>query len=667
MFSRISMKPEPEGQRRGRIQLAMGAAAIFLLAFAVYLPVLPGCFLMDDERLVSHDNPLVNGLFTPATLWFQTDFTLPTFAWWAEHLLFGKNPAGYHVVDIALQAASALLLWRLLGRWKIPGAWLAGALFAIHPVCVNSVARIAELKNTLSLPFFLASLIAWLRYETIALHPAEPAGGRSSVRGAAWLAVSLAAFVLALMAKTTAVMLPVVMLLSAAWQRGRVGWKDVLHTLPFFGLSLAFGLMSVWFQRNQALPGGPLALAPASFAERLAGAGYIFWFYLGKALLPFNLNIEYPRWGVDPGTAAAYLPDLLACAVFIFCLVFWRGWGRHALFGLGCFAVLLFPALGFFDAQFEALWRVSDHLEYPALPAITALAAAALAVFSNKTIFRLAAIILLAGLSALSFERASVFGNEERLMRDTIAKNPEAWGAHNDLGVVLAEKGNYSAALNEFALSVKYNPNDAEARMNLGNAFLLQGKYAEAETNYLAAIKISPGAAQAHKMDARLLEAQGKNAEALNQLRLAVIYHPEADTCMDMASLDYAAGHWQQAAMDLRQALALKPGGSDKIAALNNLAWLLATCPDDSVRDGNEALRYAEEACRLTAHQQPGFMSTLAAAYAEAGNFPEAITTAETAIREAKETGNAQCVALCRRLLVLYRAGKPYREKTIHQ
>lgn len=668
LSSRTPMKPESEGNQDRCRHLAIGAFVIVLLTFAVYLPVIPGSFVMDDERLISYNNILVNGEVTLRSLWFYTDFTLTTFAWWAEHLLFGKNPAGYHVVNIVLQSISALLLWRLLARLKVPGAWLAAALFAVHPVGVNSVARIAELKNTLCLPFFLLSFIAYLHYEAESLYPTEPAANdrRASV-GALWFTLSLVAFLLAVMARSTAVMLPVVLLLCAAWQRGRIVWKDVLHTAPFFALSLAIGLMSIWVQTNQALATGPLSLQPASFPERVANAGYVFWFYLGKALFPFKLNLEYPRWNIDPGTIAAYLPNLFACALFIVCLFFRRGWGRHALFALGCFVVMLFPALGFFDAQFETLWRVSDHLQYLALPAIVALAVSALAVFLNKTVFRLMAIVLLVIFSILCFKRANAFSTQENLMLDTIAKNPHAWGAYNDQGVILAEKGDYRDALNDFALSAKYNPNNAEAHMNLGYAFVLERNYPAAETNYLAAIKVNPREAQAHKMYARLLELQGRNAEALYHWQIAASLKPEVDTCMDMATLDYAAGNWHRVATDLRQALALNPAPSDKVTALNNLAWLLATCPDDSVRNGNEAIQYAEEACRLTSFRQPGLISTLAAAYAEAGRFPDAIATAENAMSVAKETGDAPCANSCQRMLLLYRAGKPYHERPLHR
>ncbi len=167
------MNPKSEGNNCRT--LAAGALAIVLLTFAAYRAVLPGSFVMDDAWWTGNFNPLINGAMTPYNLWFRMDFTLAAFGWWVEHLVFGPNPAGYHVVNIALQAISALLFWRLLARLKIPGAWLAATLFAVHPVCVNSVARISELKNTLSLPFFILSFIGYLHYEAAALYPAESA------------------------------------------------------------------------------------------------------------------------------------------------------------------------------------------------------------------------------------------------------------------------------------------------------------------------------------------------------------------------------------------------------------------------------------------------------------------------------------------------------------
>jgi protein O-mannosyl-transferase len=647
-----------------QVRFALGALAIVLLTLAVYCPVVPGSFMMDDSRLIGRDNALVNGELTLRSLWFGTDFTLTTFVWWLEHLAFGQNPAGYHLVNILLQAGSAIFLWRLLARLKVPGAWLAGAMFAAHPVCVNSVARVAELKNTLSMPFFLASFIAYLRYENIRLFPTDPQRpDRQPVdAGAWWYFVSLTAFVLSLMAKTTVVMFPVVLLLCAVWQRGRIQRRDVLHTAPFFALSLAFGIMSIWFQKYQALPTSPLTLHHASFARRLAGAGYDFWFYLGKALFPFHLNLEYTRWKIDSGTAIAFVPDLLAIIIFLMCFFFHRSWGRHALFGLACFAVMLFPALGFFDAQFEVLWQVSDHLQYSALPAIVALVAGTVAALADRAVFWSVAVILLTVWSGLCFKRAEVFQNEETLMTDSISKNPAAWGALNDLGVIFAERGDYSKAVGLFGQSIKHNPDNTEALLNFGYALVLQRNYRAAEAQYLAALEISPREPVANKMYARLLELEGRNTEAVRHFQMSVSINPDVDTCMDLATLDYALGNWRRVVTDLQRVLANKPDSSTKATALNNLAWVLATCPDSSVRNGPQAVRCAEQSCRLTGFKQTGAVNTLAAAYAEVGRFPDAIDTAEIAIKLATEAGDTRSAETARRLLAEYRNGKPWRE-----
>ncbi len=641
-----------------RLRLVFGALIIFSLIFTVYRPILPGSFLMDDSRLIGSDNPLVNGELTPRTIWFQTDFTLTTLVWRWEGLWFGNNPAGYHAVNMVLQGLSAFLLWRLLAQLKIPGAWLAAAIFAVHPVCVNSVARVAELKNTLSLPFFLLSFWAYLRYEALALYPVDRKQ-RENHRATLWLTLSLVAFVLSLLSKTTAVMLPVVLLLSAAWQRGRTTLRDWLHTVPYFILALAFGLMTIWFQKHQALADAGQILPPASFAQRLAEAGRNFWFYLGKAFLPVHLSTFYARNRMDATSPMAFLPVLLGCAMFLFCWRHRHRWGRHALFGLGCFAVVLFPALGFFDAQFLEMLRISDHLQYMAMIALIALTAAVMASRLPRRFFLGAAVIVLLVLSILTFKRAQVFAMEETLLRDTLAKDPAAWPAHNDLGIILAQRGDISGAINHFVLSQQYNPDDSGAYENLAHALVLQGKWAEADTQYLAALRIKPYAAQTHRAYAQALEMQGRNREAIHHLQVAILFQPDAETRVELASLFYASGDPRRAVAQFHEVLHLQP---DQVEALNNLAWILATCPDDTVRDGKEAVRCAEQACRLTAFKRVEMVTVLAAAYAEAGNFSQAVATAETAAKLATATGNTRFATINQQLLMLYRANKPWRE-----
>lgn len=637
------------------------AALIFVLVLLCYLPLLPGSFLMDDQRLVELDNPLVNGVFSPRTIWFQTDFPLSTFALWLQWLAWGKNPAGYHAVNIVLQILSAVLIWRLLVRLKIPGAWLAAALFAVHPVAVNSVARIAEIKNTLSLPFFLLSFLLYLHYEANALYPADAnqsSGKPQGNRGAMFYGLSLVSFVLALLSKTSTVMLPVVLIGCAAWQRGRISRRDWLHTSPFFFLAAAFGLMSSWFQKYQALAGE--TLQPSGFWERLAGAGQNFWFYLGKALLPHNLSIVYLRWKVEAATFAAWLPLLLLFAVFILGWSFRRSWGRHALFGLGCFAVTLFPALGFFDAQYLVKFQVSDHLQYLPLIAPLALAGAALVSWLPSAHAKPLGAALILTLAVFTCHRAKVFSTEESLWRDTLAKNPAAAGAHNDLGIILAKRGNLSEASAHFEAALQSVPDDPTALSNLGKVLVMQGRLPEALEHFQAALKSKPGNPAAHENLAQVLSQLGKDREAIFYFNSALRLRPNMETRLNLAGLLYKKGDFHEAAAQYRQVLSLNPKQPEP---LNNLAWLLATCPDNRVRDGGEAVRCAEQACRLTGFKETGMTGTLAAAYAEAGRFPDAIAVCEKTVSVATAAGDAPFAAINKELLTLYRAGKPYHEK----
>ena len=648
---------------QNRARFGLGVLFIFALAFIVYSPILPGTFLMDDHRLIKEDNALVNGELSPLTIWFQTDFTLSVFASWLQWLAWGENPGCYHAVNIVLHGLSAVLIWRLLARLKIPGAWLAAVIFTVHPVCVNSVARIAEIKNTLSLPFFMLSFWLFLRYEELSLKSSDPnpiAVRRRSGHAALVYGASLVAFVLALMSKTSTVMLPVVLLACAAWQRRRISRQDLVQTTPYFILALGFGLMSIWFQKHQALADAGQTLPPEGFWEQIAIAGQVVWFYLGKALLPINLTLIYERWSYDATSIASFLPAGLLCAGFGLCWRFRHRWGRHVLFGLGCFVAALFPVLGFFDSQFLAMWQVSDHLQYLPLIAPVALVAAGLAALVNAKVFRCVAIVLILTFSILTFQRARVFVTEESLFRDTLAKNPAAADAHNDLGVILAKRKNYAEATAHFMTAVQFDPNNAGAHSNLGQALAMNRKFAEAEPHFLAAIRLKPGDPMAHKRFAKSLGQQGRHQEAVLHLKMALCLKPDIQTRLDLAGLLYQTGDYRQAAEHFRKVLSLNP---DLAEPLNNLAWMLATCSDDTLRDGAEAVRFAERACHLTGFKQTTFISTLAAAYAEAGRYAEAVSTAEMAVRLQTANGETRLADINNQLLPLYRAGMPYHEK----
>ena len=303
-----------------------GAALIILLTVLAYLPALRAGFVFDDYPLIL-DNRMVKAHDGLHRFWFTTQapdyYPLTWSLWWAEWRLWGPHPFGYHAVNVLLHAANALLIWMVLRRLKIPGSVAGGLVFALHPVNVATVAWISEQKNTLSMLFYLIAILLYLRFDDEARWP-------RSERGWRWYGLSLAAFLLALFSKTAVVMLPVVLLGCLWWRRNRIRWKDLLYTLPFFALSLIFGLVTIWFQHNRALEGH--VVQTVGFASRLATAGWVPWFYVYKTLLPFDLTVVYPKWQIDASHWLSYVPGVILIALLA--LFWWKRktwWGRSVV------------------------------------------------------------------------------------------------------------------------------------------------------------------------------------------------------------------------------------------------------------------------------------------------------------------------------------------------
>jgi tetratricopeptide (TPR) repeat protein len=680
------MREVPGTTGYNRRQLAFGAL-ILLAVLVLYLPALGGQFVWDDPLLVQK-NPLVTGKLNLLSVWFSTDFPLTLSVFWLQWLVWGTNPVGFHVVNVLLHALNAILVWRVLLRLKISGAWLGAAIFALHPVCAASAAWISEQKNTLAMAFYLLSLLCYLRSEQ------ERAKSESKLFGAIahtfyWL--SLFSFLLALLSKTSTVMLPVVLIGCVWWKEERLTRRDLLRTSPFFLLALIFGLLTIWFQKHQAMAGLPVQ--SENLWGRLAGAAIAVWFYIGKALLPFKLNMIYPRWGIDPSDWHSWLPLVMLAFLLALFWRFRRTWGRPMLFVLGYFIVTLFPVLGFFDMYYLTLSRVSDHFQYVPLIGIAALGGSGLNhllklcrneelvvpsnerqdVQTDNSLTRLiptrkmpvvayGIAILLLALSVLTFQRARVLASNELLWRDTVTKNPAAWLAHNNLGCILSENKKYEEAIEHFRTSIKFNERNPYAHANLARALALEGKTNEAEEHIRIALKIKPDDAAVQKSFAAMLSSQGKQKQALAHLREAIRLEPDVETRLQFADLLHNTGDAKEAITQYRKALESNP---DLIEALNNLAWLLATSYDPFLRNGPEAVRLAERACELTHNQQAVHLGTLAAALAEAGRFAEAVNVAEKSAQIATAAGQPQIAAMNQQLLIYYRAGKAWHEPAL--
>jgi Flp pilus assembly protein TadD len=355
-----------------------------------------------------------------------------------------------------------------------------------------------------------------------------------------------------------------------------------------------------------------------------------FWFYCGKAILPINLTIFYSRWENNLPALAAWFPVLIMAALFFVCWRFRRAWGKHALFGIGCFVILLFPALGFFDAQCFTKFQVSDHLQYLPLIALISLGAGAIASFLREKPFQYTAGGVLLILSLLSFQRAHIFATQERLLRDTLAKNPAAWPVHNDIGFIDANNGRLAEAATHFEIALQFHPNGPDLLANLGATYASQGRLVEACENYHAAIKIKPASPQLREQLARVLEQLGNNTEAISQTRIALHFTSKTETRLNLAGLLFKEHDFSGAIDQFHRVLTLEP---DNTTALNNLAYVYLNCPNSAIRNVPAAIELSERACRLTAYKQPSFISTLSAAYREAGRLADATAAAEMASR----------------------------------
>jgi tetratricopeptide (TPR) repeat protein len=588
-------------QSAPRRQALLGAA-ILAIAVLVYLPAMQGGFLWDDYAFLK-DNWLIQAPDGLRRFWFTTQaedyFPLTSSTLWVEWRIWGDHVAGYHVTNVLLHAAAAVLVWRVLRRLGVPGAWLAGVLFAVHPAAVASAAWITERKNTLPMALYLLSLLAWLRFDSLCSHHDDTTGTtngtpHSALRTPHYL-LSLGLFLLALLAKTSVVMLPAVLLLCAWWRRGKIARKDVLRSLPFFALALALGLVTVWFQQHNVIRND--VVRPEGWGSRVATTGWIIGFYLLKALVPIGLCAAYPRWNVNAGSPIAYLP--LALIVIGFALLWTRrkSWGRAPLFAMGYFALMLLPVLGIVSMSFMKFSFVADHLQYAALIGVIAFAAAVLARAAAAAGWRgragtFAVVGLVVVLALLTWRRARLYADGELLWRDDIAKQPESWLAWNNLGDVFSRAGKQKEAVACFEQSLELNPVYPVAWHNLGRLTALLGHRDEAIADYSRAIELKPDFASAYNGRGNVLYYAGESGLALKDYDKALELMPYyADAYNNRGNLRVRQGHYADAIRDFDEAIRLNP---DFAIAFTDRAGAYV-----QIEQYQQALRDADQAVAL--------------------------------------------------------------------
>jgi Tfp pilus assembly protein PilF len=467
-------------------------AAIFVLVLTAYIPALNSSFIWDDDKYVLENYTLrsIDGL---KEIWLRPEATpqyypLVHTVFWLEYHLWGLNPLGYHLLNILLHALNATLVFYILKRLSIPGAWLAALIFALHPVHVESVAWVTELKNLLSGAFYLSALMVYLRFD-------DPQDENKKGRFGFYI-LSFFLFVGALLSKTVTASLPLAILLLLWWKRPRISPGDFLPLIPMLFVGAGMGLMTAWMEKHHVMAAGDEW--SLTLAQRVIIAGKALWFYMGKLIWPKSLTFIYPRWDIQGAGFLQYLYPL-SYAVLVIVLYFLKEkTGKGPLVAATFFAVSLFPALGFFNVFPFRYSFVADHFQYLASLGIIAGIVAALASKRRYLLgfLRPAAVIcvlLLTGtLWALTFRQSGIYRNAETLWRDTVAKNPTCWMAYNNLGHLYLQKNDRDRAEQFFRKAVAIDPGKADQISNMGLVFLYKGMLPDALREFKKAAAISP-------------------------------------------------------------------------------------------------------------------------------------------------------------------------------
>lgn len=554
------------------VHVVLGAITLILVGAAIYAPVVHGDWQMDDDLLITKNRAVKSGLWgVMAGFWLEPYgvdyFPLTYSAFWALWRCFGNEPTGYHVVSILLHLGSGLLLWGLLARMRIPGAWASAFAFTIHPACVESVAWVSEMKNTLSLPLFLLSCRAWVAQDECGEGPRQK-----------WLyAASLVTFLLAMCAKPSVVAMPAITLLHAWWKRGRIDARDVVHAVPFFLVSLVLGLVTIAFQHGRAI--GNEALPIGGIDSRFAIAGTAVLFYLATIFWPVNLLPIYPAWDMVPPAAWQFFPWFVIAAVGWWTWKHRTGWGRHAIFGLGFFMLMIAPVLGFIDMSYMRLTWVADHFLYVPMIGPIAVAVAAAATWlagrdaRQRSCAALAAGLVAAGLAAGSFLYASEWVSEERLWAYALARNPDAWLPHVRLGMRELDRGDVDAALPRFRRAERLRPDLGETKNMLGAALLKKRRYDEARVVLEEGLEattcmldIRANLAAAYCQLGRLAEARDLAEEVMRK-------QPATASLLTSHGIALCGlGDREGGIAELKSALGIDPDHEPALEALRNVA-----------------------------------------------------------------------------------------------
>jgi protein O-mannosyl-transferase len=648
---------------------------VLAVTVCAYLPAVRGAFIWDDSAHVT--KPELRSSEGLRRIWLdlgatQQYYPLLHSAFWLEEHFWGENPLGYHLVNLALHMTAVLLVYVVVRKLNIPGALLAAAIFAVHPVMVESVAWVSEQKTTMSAVFYLSAMLAYLRFD--------------ESRRSFPYACALMLFILGLLSKTVTATLPGALLVIFWWKRGALSWRrDVAPLVPFFILGAAAGLVTAWVERK--LIGAEGTSFELSFMQRTLLAGEVIWFYLAKLLLPINLLFFYPRWEPDVRVWWQWL-FLTAAVLMTVVLFLLRHRGRSPLAAWLFFVGTLFPVLGFFNVYPFIYSYVADHFQYLASLGIIVPMSAGITILGcsltgGRNLVLVTSVTPFVGvLGFLTWHQSQMYGNLITLYTATLAQNPSCWVAHNNLALPLMDVGRFQEAIDHYRQALLLKPDFAQAHNNLGNALIQTGHPEEAIEHYQQALRLKPESSEAHNNLGNVLLQTGHPEEAIGHFQQALRLKPDfAEAHNNLGLALSQAGRSQEAIEHYQQALRLKPNYSEAHNNLGNALFqtghpqeaiehyqqAIRLKPDFAAAHNNlgtvlsqagrsqEAIEHYKQAIRLNPDDAQAYLK-LAAARAQVHRSQEAISTAQRAIDIAKSHGQTALAEQIEAWLKSYRA-----------
>lgn len=501
-------------------------------------------FIFDDIVYIS-ENPQLRRPDALRVFWFTSESFNYYPLFWSllrgQWLLWGDHAIGYHLVNLLLHGANAVLLWRIALAWRLPGAWWIAALFAVHPINVQTIAWAAEQKNTWSFLFMACSALAFIKH-------AQSGGGRA-------YAVSLLCFFAALACKTSTVCLPVFLATVYGFRSRPTTRAIAVRLIPFFVVALGAGITTVWFEQHRV--GGRSLIGALGLWQRAEAAGAAFWFYLQKALVPIHLTPFYPGWAETTAAAHTAMPGALLVLLLLLCAIGWRRLGAPIALGLIYYVLMLSPLLGIFDTNYFIYSLIADHWQYHALPGLLAALVGAVSLLprcwpGSARYSGAAGGAGVISLGLLASAHLAHFEDAHTLWTYVVARNPDAWLGWYNLGNEEADAHKYPQAIAAYRRTLAVKPEHYRAAYNLSNSLAAVGRLEEADHAFLEAARLRPEDADVHVNHGVLLLRLQRNDEAVQEFERAVQLNPRQPSALiNLMAIDLREGNIEAASSRL--------------------------------------------------------------------------------------------------------------------